>query len=174
MNIYEKISRMQGTETYEQKMYQLLNTDHYNQGQYRTRDVGEEMSLVEQTIWSWWKPRFLLDHRTKCAYEFMDSHYELVTVTDEDIDWESLKDLPANAITRAKAHNAMFPILIRSYYNDVSKVEWQINPDGKYYMDDDGFGMTDDKEITLFGAIDRTGNVIQIFKYKKSNNFLLL
>ena len=173
MNIYDKISRMQGAESYEQKMYQLLNTDHYNQGQFRTRDSGEDMSLVEQTIWSWWKPRFLLDHRTHCAYEFMDSYYELVTITDEDIDWASLKDLPNTAIIRAKAHNAMFPTFVRGYQNDIAKVEWQINPDGKYYMDDDGFGMTDDNEITLFGAIDRTGTVVQRFTYKTSGNFLL-
>jgi len=44
-------------------------------------------------------------------------------------------------------------------------VRWQINPDGRYYMDDDGFGMTDDEEITLLGKIDRTGKVVVPFSY---------
>ncbi len=174
MNIYDKIQRMPGTETYEQKMYQLLNTEHYTKGRYRHDDMGEGMALVWQLVWSWWKPRFLLDHTTQCAYEIMNTNYELVTVTDDDIDWNSMKDLPDNAITRARNHNAMFPTLIRHFENGQAKVEWQINPDGKYYMDDDGFGMTSDNELTLFGTIDRTGKIVKKFVYEKSNNFLLL
>lgn len=167
MNIYDKIQRMPGNESYEQKMYQLLNTEHYNQGQYETRDLGEDMALVNQTIWSWWKPRFLLDHRTQCAYEFMGGNYELYTVTDDDIDWTSIEDLPVNVVARAKAHNGMFPTLIRRFQDGIAEVEWQINPDGRYYEDDDGFGMTDDEEIALIGAIDRTGKVIKPFTYRK-------
>lgn len=174
MNIYDKIRRMPGNETYEQKMYQLLTTEHYTKGHYKHDDMGEGMTLVWQVIWSWWKPRFLLDHTTQCAYEIMDANYELVTVTDEDIDWDSLKDLPEKAIARAERHNAMFPTLIRGFQNGVCEVEWQINPDGKYWMDDDGFGMTNDQEITLFGSMDRTGKVIRKFTYKPSSNFLLL
>ena len=174
MNIYDKIQRMSGNETYEQKMYQLLNTVHYTKGHYKHEDMGEEMTLVWQVIWSWWKPRFLLDRTTQCAYEIMNTNYELVTVTDEDIDWDSLKNLPKNAIARAIRHNAMFPTLIRRFENGQAKVEWQINPDRKYYMDDDGFGMTSDNELTLFGTIDRTGTVVKKFVYKESHNFLLL
>ena len=36
-----------------------------------------------------------------------------------------------------------------------------------YYRDEDGFGMTDDDEINLEGAIDRKGNVVKKFKKKK-------
>lgn len=174
MNIYDKIQRMSGNETYEQKMYQLLNTVHYTKGHYKHEDMGEEMTLVWQVIWSWWKPRFLLDRTTQCAYEIMNTNYELVTVTDEDIDWDSLKNLPKNAIARAIRHNAMFPTLIRPFHNGLAKVDWQIHPDGKYYMDEYGFGMTRDQELTLFGSIDRMGNVVDKFVYKESHNFLLL
>ena len=104
----------------------------------------------------------------------MNTNYELVTVTDEDIDWDSLRKLPENAIARAKRHNAMFPTLIRRFQNGQAKVEWQIHPDGKYYMDEYGFGMTRDQELTLFGSIDRMGNVVEKFVYKESYNGLLL
>ena len=40
-------------------------------------------------------------------------------------------------------------------------------PDGRYYMDDDGFGITDDEEIALIGKIDRTGKVVVPFTYRK-------
>lgn len=174
MNIYDKIQRMPGNESYEQKMYMLLNSDHYTKGRYRISDMGEDMSLIEQSIWSWRKPRFLLDHRSHCAYEIMNANYELVTVTDDDIDWESLKNLPDNAIARAVAHNALYPTLVHCFHNGKAEVEWQINPDGKYWMDDDGFGMTNDQEIALFGSIDRTGKVLEKFSYQPSSNFLLI
>ena len=31
-------------------------------------------------------------------------------------------------------------------------------------MDDDGFGMTDDEEINIYGFIDRTGQVVLPFR----------
>lgn len=40
-------------------------------------------------------------------------------------------------------------------------MRWEVNPDGMYYRDEDGFGMTDDDEINLEGAIDRKGNVVK-------------
>jgi hypothetical protein len=49
--------------------------------------------------------------------------------------------------------------------NGIAELEWQLNPDGRYYMDDDGFGMTDDEEVTLLGTIDRTGRVVEKIHY---------
>ena len=50
MNIYDKISRMTGPESYDEKMYLLLNTDKFRTNIYETRDLGEDMSLVKQLI----------------------------------------------------------------------------------------------------------------------------
>lgn len=167
MNIYDKIRRMVGKETYDEKMYKLLNTERFNQEQYETTDKGEDMALVKQSILGWWKPRFLLDHRTKCAYEFMDAGEELVTVTDEDIDWKSLDGLPMSVIDRAQNHDGHFPTIVYGFHDGIAEVMWQLNPDGQYYTDDDGFGMTDDKEIALWGKIDRKGKVVVPFTYRK-------
>lgn len=108
MSIYDKIRRMVGKETYDEKMYKLLNTERFNQERYETTDKGEEMSLIKQSILGWWKPRFLLDHRTKCAYEFMDAGEVLVSVKDEDIDWKSLDNLPGNLIQRVQDRDGHF------------------------------------------------------------------
>ena len=47
----------------------------------------------------------------------------------------------------------------------VAEVLWQLNPDGRYYMDEDGFGMTSDEEITVYGFIDSEMNVLVKFQY---------
>ena len=46
-------------------------------------------------------------------------------------------------------------------------MRWEVNPDGKYYRDEDGFGKTDDDEINLEGAIDRKGNVVKKFSLEQ-------
>ena len=110
---------------------------------------------------------YLLDNEAKCAYEFMSIDEVLQIVTDEDIDWDSLKGLPQDAFERAKAHSFHFPGHVYQYKNGVAEVEWQLNPDGMYYRDEDGFGMTDDEEINLYGAIDRKGKVVKKFTVKR-------
>lgn len=150
-----------------EQLYIKLHEPTYRSLQYEWKDMDEGMQLVNQSINGWWKPRFLVDENARCAYEFMDSMLTLQTVTDNDIDWSSLEGIPTKALNRAIAHSGLFPTLIRYFCNGEAEVTWQINPDGMYYMDDDGYGMTDDEEIALVGTIDRTGKVIQKFSYIK-------
>lgn len=35
---------------------------------------------------------------------------------------------------------------------------WQVQPDGRYWEDDDGFGGTNDEEVTLYTYVDSDGN----------------
>ena len=84
----------------DKQLYMLLNTEEYTNYPYETKGLGENMALVSQVISGWWKPRFLLNHNTKCAYEFMDSNEKLTTVTQDDIAWDTLYGIPKIAIER--------------------------------------------------------------------------
>ena len=151
----------------EEKQYKRLCAPQYKDYPYEQRNLGEGMTLVNQVIGEYWKPRYLMDNEAKCAYEFMSIDEVLQIVTDEDIDWDSMKGLPQDAFDRAKVHSFHFPGHIYQYKNGVAEVEWQLNPDGMYYRDEDGFGMTDDEEINLYGAIDRKGKVVKKFTLKR-------
>lgn len=164
MSIYDIISKMMGHESDEEKLYKVLNTDEYKERPYEYSDLGEGMAVIGETMWGWWKHRFLINHNTKCAYEFMDKEQNLVTVTEDDIDWESLKNLPEDAISTARALSFHFPSFICHFENGVAEVSWQLNPDGRYYMDEDGYGMTDDEEIEIYGFIDQNAKVVVKFK----------
>ena len=72
----------------------------------------------------------------------MDSDERLVTVTENDINWTSLKKLPEDAVYVAQCLSFHFPSFIRGFKNGVARVDWQLNPDGRYYMDDDGIMQT--------------------------------
>lgn len=151
-------------DTLPMRIYDCLNTERYRTYPAKTEDWGDGMSIVSEVIGSYWKPRFLMDNNTKCAYEFMDSDEMLVTVSQNDIDWDSLQSLPQKAIQRACRLSFHYPSFIRLFKNGVAEVAWQLNPDGRYYMDDDGFGMTDDKEINIYGFIDKTGTIVVKFQ----------
>lgn len=151
----------------EKKLYRELCLSQYQGLPLVQNDLGEDMALVTQVIGRYWKPRYLMDKEARCAYEFMSIDEVLLIVTDEDIDWDSLKGLPQDAFERAKAHSFHFPGHVYQYKNGVAEVEWQLNPDGMYNRDEDGFGMTDDEEINLYGAIDRKGMVVRKFTLEK-------
>lgn len=128
------------------------------------RDLDDGMGVINQVIGEYWKPRFLMDEKSKTAVEFMDSCTILKTICTDDIDWMSLEGLPQDAIDKAKELNALFPTFVRSYKKDVAEVSWQINPDGRYYMDEDGYGMTNDEEITIYSYVDRAGKPLVKFR----------
>lgn len=164
MSIYKKLSRMDGSLSLDERLYLLLSSEKYKDGNYTTRGLGEGMGIVFQDIWGWWKPRFVLNHDEKTAFEFMDGNEHLMTVTEDDIVFESLWRLPESAVHVAQIRSFHFPSFIRGYRNGVSQVDWQLNPDGRYYMDDSGYGMTRDKEIEIYGFIDKAGNVAVKFR----------
>lgn len=159
--VYKYIEKTRPKET---RLYDILNTENYKHGSYETHDLDEGMAVINESMWGWWKPRFLLNHNTKCAYEFMGRNQCLTTIEECDIDWDSLKNLPGEAIHRAKTLSFHFPSFIRQFKNGVAEVSWQLNPDGRYYMDDDGFGMTNDEEITIYGFIDQNASVVVKFR----------
>lgn len=144
------------------RLYQELCSRKFTQYPFETRESGEDIMLVYEVIAEYWKPRFLLDRRTKCAYEFMDCCENLLHVSSEDIDWDTI---PCDGYYCAKNLLASYPIFIRKFENNVAEVCWELKPDGRYYMDDDGFGMTDDEKVSVYGFIDRQLNVLVKFRY---------
>lgn len=149
-------------------LYQKLTSPQYKTCPYCQSDLGEDMILVSQDICEYIKPRYLMDCRTKRAVEFMDKSQRLLTVTDDDIDWRSLECVEEeDAIDVARYHLFIYPGDISRYENGMAEVRWEINPDGRFYCGEDGFGMTGDVERNLYGVIDRKGKVVKKFTYSR-------
>ncbi|MGM9869511.1 MAG: hypothetical protein ACI30R_07810 [Sodaliphilus sp.] len=127
------------------------------------------MTVVWEAIGDWNKPRFLLNNKTQCAYEFMNSNVLLTTITHEDIVWDSISGVEEYVKEKAEGLSAYYPTRINHFKNGVAVVKWELNPDGYYYMDIDGFGMTNDVEISLYGIIDKKGRVVE--KFRKIRNW---
>ena len=65
------------------------------------------------------------------------------------------------------AFEARYRFWVFPFTGSMAAVEWTVCPDGSYYADSDGFGMTDDEEITLHGFIDTDGRPIGKFRLYK-------
>ena len=149
------------------ELYRELLSARYKYGAYKKENLGEGMILVEELKGCYWKPRYLIDNEAETACELMDSDYCLLTITADDIAWETIDELPEKVKERARVLNAYFPTIISGYHDGVAEVKWQINPDGRYYMDSDGYGETDDKEVALFSYLDRKGKPLVKFRMVK-------
>lgn len=166
MSVQKKVYALDAPgKSFDEKLFIVLKSMDFNKNGYRISELGEGMSVIEQVIWGWWKQRYLIDNKNCRAYEIMDGNMDLVNFTTDDIDWDSIKQLPEKAKTRAQEMSAQFPTFIRGFRKGVAEVSWQLNPDGRYYMDEDGFGMTSDEEITVYGFIDSEMNVLVKFRY---------
>jgi hypothetical protein len=147
------------------ELHVLLSSTRFNDWRYEIGELGEEISVIKQCIGGWWKQRYLVDENKSLAYEIMDEGMTFTNFTTDDIDWNSLESLPDYMIERARRLSALFPTFVSCFQNGVAKVSWQLNPDGRYYRDDDGYGMTDDEETTVYGFIDTEMNVLVKFQY---------
>lgn len=156
-----------------EKLYRSLSKTRFDKLHFRVHELSEGISVIEQVINGWWKQRYLLNEDTCRAYEIMDEDNKFVNFTTDNIDWKSLESLPDYMIERARRLSALFPTFVSCFQNGVAKVSWQLNPDGRYYRDDDGYGMTDDEETTVYGFIDTEMNVLVKFQYIGNDRELL-
>ncbi|MCC8120274.1 MAG: hypothetical protein LIP09_16255 [Bacteroidales bacterium] len=148
-----------------QLYHEIKQRDLSSSENWRVWDINENMVLISKVIYGYWKPIYLVDELNKTAMQFMDFKETLLNVSDDDIDWHSLEGIKLVGIDRIKERDAHFPTNIRGFKNGVAEVDWEIHPDGMYFMDDDGYGRTNDRAETLYGYIDRNGNMIVPFTY---------
>ena len=156
MDLCKRIGRMLGYKSVAEKLYEQLNTEKYKEGEYKTEDVDEGMAVVLIKTVNWFTPRYVLNHERKRAY--------LLAVRKNDVEWSTLEKFPENVIGHAKALSIHFPSTVYRFRNGVAEVKWQLQPEGCFWMDEDGYGMTDDDEYSIYGCIDKQGRVVAKFK----------
>lgn len=164
MGLNRLLKKLASGETLEEALYKKLTEKKLSENLYKTGELDEGMGVVYQLINGWWKPRYILNNNTKTAFEFMSRGQYLMTVKEEDIEWSTLKELPEDVQNNARTQFAMYPTFVEGFSNGVARVRWQINPDGRYWMDDDGFGMTSDVEVEIYGYINKEGKVVGKFR----------
>lgn len=77
----------------------------------------------------------------------------------EEGEWIKELEYPLNNKVR-------FRFWIYPYKDGKASVEWTLQPDGRYFEDEDGFGGENCEEITVYSYLDTDGNFTEPFKYQ--------
>lgn len=147
-----------------QELYTELQSPEYDSYPFsRDRNMGDNMEIVSEVIGSYWRERFLINHTDHTAYQLMDSTLTLQFVTEADVDWEGVKTLDNNEC--AYSYSARFQrFAVFRFADGVAMVMWTLYPDGRYFMDEDGYGMEDNEASIIYGYIDTHANVVVPFQ----------
>ena len=72
-------------------------------------------------------------------------------------EWKKDLEYPLDARVR-------FSFRVGKFENGVAPVAWTLQPDGRYFEDEDGFGAENCREIILCSTLDKSGRFLEKFK----------
>jgi len=78
----------------------------------------------------------------------------------KDGEWKKDLEFPLD-------HNVRFGFWIGEFQDGKALVSWTLQPDGRYFEDEDGFGSEDCEEITLYSYLNENGEFTEAFYYKE-------
>ena len=148
------------------ELYIELQNSKYDERPYsRMKDWGEGMEIIEEVISDYWRECFLINHEIKKAFELMNRGLTLTFLTKDNVDWKGVETLENNS--NAYSFSAYYQrFAIEKFKNGVALVVWTLYPDGRYFMDEDGYEMEDNDESKLYGFIDKKARVVIPFQAK--------
>ena len=162
INAYEDrdARRWQLNPTFDELMADLEKSD--DQADYYHRDMGYGMLRFSNRSYGN-KQIFIVNPATKKVYPISEANGKLVGFTLDDIDWGNVNQLEHNG--DAKRLVADYGGLsIGDYQEVIARVDWMLYPDGRYFADEDGFGMEDNDEVNVSAYIDTECRVLVKFQ----------
>lgn len=146
--------------TFDELMADLEKSDDL--ADYYHRDMGYGMLRFSNRSYGN-KQVFIVNPATKKVYPISEANGKLVGFTLDDIDWDNVNQLEHNG--DAKRLVADYGGLsIGDYQNGIACVDWMLYPDGRYFADEDGFGMEDNDEVYISAYIDTECKVLVKFQ----------
>lgn len=107
---------------------------------------------------------FLVNKNTKEAWELIAANSRFSFWDASAVEIASVLNMPYRAQRNAIELHAPYHFGINEFNDGIACVSWTLEPDGRYYADEDGFGMEDDDEITIYAFIDRSANILIPFQ----------
>lgn len=89
-----------------------------------------------------------------------------ILVDDKDIDFEAIAKECVNGLGNAEAKTIRYAGINRwdGFKDGLCAISWMLYPDGRYFADEDGFGMEDNDEEDVYAIIDTNLNIIEPFR----------
>lgn len=151
--------RWQLNPTYADLMAELEKSE--DKADYYHRDMGCGMLRFTNRSYGN-KQSFIINTVLKKAYPISKADGTLIGFTKDDIDWNNVSQLEHNG--DAYRLQACYYFGIEDYKDGVACVNWMLYPDGRYFADEDGFGMEDNDEVNICAYIDTKCRVVVKFQ----------
>ena len=137
--------------TYDDLMADMKKDDET--ADYHHRDLGCGMLCFSNKSYES-KQRIIVNTALQKAYTIVDNDGNLVSFT-KDGKLENNHD--------AYLLQACYYFGIDDYKDGKACIHWMLYPDGRYFADEDGFGMKDNDEVNVCGYIDTECRVVVKF-----------
>ena len=87
-------------------------------------------------------------------------------VDDNDIDYDAIAKVCENGIVNAKTKVICYAGLNRcdGFKDGLCAISWTLYPDGRYFADEDGYGMEDNDEEEVYAIIDTDLKIVEPFR----------
>ena len=87
-------------------------------------------------------------------------------VDDNDIDYDAIAKVCENGIGNAKAKVICYAGLNRwdGFKDGLCAISWTLYPEGRYFADEDGYGMEDNDEEEVYAIIDTDLKIVEPFR----------
>ena len=146
--------------TFEDLMADWEKSD--DEADYYHRDMGCGMLRFSNRSYGN-KQIFIVNPAIKKVYPISEPNGKLIAFTHEDIDWDSVNQLEHNGDAR-RLVAGYGGLSIGEYQDGLAYVSWMLYPDGRYFADEDGFGMEDNDEVNIAAYIDTQCRVVVKFQ----------
>lgn len=114
--------------------------------------IGEGMLLLGKSR----GPLYLGNFDTGKVRQMLDENSFLVGFDDEkDFDWEKLKTVQHPGDIRRKFVDYGGLGRYNDFHGGICCLAWMLYPDGRYFADEDGYGMEDNDEENIYCIIDK-------------------
>lgn len=150
--------------TYDDLMAELKKDEDEDEADFYHRDMGFGMLCFSNKAWGN-KQIFIVNTVLKKVYTIAEPNGKLVGFTKDDVDWDNVSQLENNI--DAYRMETCYYFGIEDYHDGLARVNWMLYPDGRYFADEDGFGMEDNDETNVYAYIDTECRVVVKFQDKK-------
>lgn len=135
--------------------------------------IGEGMAMFGKPC----GPLYIANTETNEVKQLVDKDGHVVGFGDQDFDWEKLKGVEHRRCLDNMQADYGGMGRYSDFRNGICCIYWMLYPDGRYFADEDGYGMEDNEEENIYCIIDRHLNVLFPFEpmtYNRRNMLLRL
>lgn len=144
-----------------EELYKELASDFNTEKQYFFADRGEGM------MQGWERDGrriFLVNTEKEVAFELVNVVGSFSRWNISAVEVASVLDMPAHIQRSIISTKVDYYFGVDDFKDGFALVVWTIQPDGQYFADSDGFGMTHDQELNLYAYIDKNATFLVPFQ----------